>query len=113
MEDRYLFKSCSAASASGVHYIGPAFFKILKNGRALSRSRDKPAESSHATGKPSHILDALWCFNLLDGLDLVGIGFNSPLRHKEPEKLAGGDSKHALLGVQFEVDLAQIYKCFI
>src|SRR3954471_24815428 len=33
-EDRYFFRSCSAASASGVHFTGPAFFKILKNGRA-------------------------------------------------------------------------------
>ena len=80
---------------------------------ALSRSRDKPAESSYATGKSSYILDALWCFNLLNGLDLVGIGFNSPLRHEEPEKLSGGDSKHTLLGVKLEVDLAQICKGFV
>ena len=46
---------------------------------ALSRSRDKPAESSHATGKPSYILDALWCFNLLNGLDLIWIRLNPVL----------------------------------
>ena len=30
MEERYFFRSCNAASASGVHSIGPVFFKILK-----------------------------------------------------------------------------------
>src|SRR3954471_12580029 len=39
-EDRYFFKSCSAASASGVHFTGPAFFKILKNGRARAADRE-------------------------------------------------------------------------
>ena len=36
VEERYLFRSCSAASASRVHSIGPAFFKIFKKGRAHS-----------------------------------------------------------------------------
>ena len=30
MEERYFYKSCGAASASRVHSIAPAFFKILK-----------------------------------------------------------------------------------
>ena len=78
-------------------------------GRAQQTLRE-PTESSNTASKPSYILDALRCFDLLNGLDLVGVGFYPPLRHKEPDKLAERDSKHALLGVELEVDLAQICK---
>ena len=35
-EDKLVFNSCKAVSASGVRFMGPAFFKILKNGKARS-----------------------------------------------------------------------------
>src|SRR3954467_2349926 len=86
------------------------FQDFEKRQGAFRRPGDKPAKSRHATGKSSHILDTRWCFNLLDGLDLVGVGFDPTLGHEEPEKPAGGDSEHALLGVELEADLAQVRK---
>src|SRR3954470_12278713 len=57
VEDRYLFKSCSAASASGVHCMGPAFFKILKKGRA--RSADLEMNRLRAATHPASFLTSL------------------------------------------------------
>ena len=57
-------------------------------------------------GKPSDIFHSSWCLNLLNCFDLVGICFDSTLRHKEPKKFAGWDAEHALLWVELEVDLA-------
>src|SRR3954470_14989601 len=57
VEDRYLFKSCSAASAFGVHFIGPAFFKILKNGRA--RSADLEINLLRAATQPASFRTSL------------------------------------------------------
>ena len=70
------------------------------------RLRNEPTEGSYTTCKPPYVLDALRGFNLLDGFYLVGISFNPPLRHKEPEKLAGRDAEDALLRVQLEINLA-------
>src|SRR3954467_15450830 len=86
------------------------FQDFEKRQGAFRRPGNKPAESRHAAGKSQHVLDTRWCFNLLDGLDLVGVGFDPTLRHEEPEKLAGGNSEHALLGVELEADLAQVRK---
>src|SRR6187401_3632643 len=59
-EERYRFKSCSAASASGVHFIGPAFFNIMKNGRA--RSADLEINLLRAATQPTSLRTSLTCF---------------------------------------------------
>src|SRR3954465_1567089 len=53
VEERYLFRSFNATSSSGVHSIGPTFFKILKKGEgALGGLGDEPAHGGNATSKP-------------------------------------------------------------
>ena len=72
----------------------------------LSRFGDEPTQGSNAAGEPTDVFDPFWRLNLLNCLDLVGICLDSALRHKELEKFSGGDTKHALLWVELEVDLA-------
>jgi hypothetical protein len=69
---------------------------------AAGPSSDAPGSSParSGTGKTKYILDASWCFNLLNSFDLVRICFNSTLRYKEPEKLAGRNAKHTLLRIE-------------
>jgi len=74
---------------------------------------DEPAHGGNTTSEPAHVLDPFGCLNLLNGLDLIWVCFNPALRHKESEKLARRDAEDTLLRVQFEVDLAQVFKCFL
>ena len=60
-----------------------------------------------------HVLNCRWCLDLLDSFDLVGLGFDPMMGHKEPKQLSGGNTKYTLLRVELQIDLAQISKCLL
>src|SRR6187399_2141957 len=94
VEDRYPFKSCSAASASGIHFIGPTFFKILKNGRA--RSADFEMNLLRAATQPASLLTSLTRFGAsICSMALILSGLASiPLWDtKNPRSLPEGTPK--------------------
>ena len=95
------------------HYLGfwvplhwPRLLQDLEERKGtLHGLGDEPAHGSNAASEPTHVLDPFGCLNLLDGLDLIWVCLNPALRHKEPEKFAGRNTKDTLLRVQLEVDL--------
>ena len=88
------------------------FQNFEKEEGALRRFGDDPTQGINAPGEPTDVFDPFRRLNLLDRIDLVGICIDSTLRHKEPEKFARGDTEHALLWVELEVDLEQVCDCF-
>ena len=58
-----------------------------------------------------HILNCPSRLDVLDSLDLVGVGFDPTMGYKESKQLVGGNTKYTLLWIKLQVDLAQIGKC--
>ena len=85
----------------------PCFLHDLEEWqRPFSELGDETPESGDASGKALHVPEAPWRLHLLDGPDLIGVCFDPPVRHQEPEQLAGRHPEDALVGVELDVSVA-------
>ncbi|MGO7515584.1 hypothetical protein ACC672_37835, partial [Rhizobium ruizarguesonis] len=76
----------------------------------LAQPTDESADARQAAGELLHIQQSVGYLHSLNGLDLYWVAFYAAFRDQEAKELAGWYSEDALLGIELDLESAQVFK---